>query len=249
MKPILFNTEMVRALLEGRKTVTRRVVKPQPKSRLVYTCMGSNHGTWCYPSKTVWESWGEEYRLPSTLADADAARRWNPPYHSGDILYVRETWCKVGNDVDKLYFDNDAAMYDGMYLYKADGIDLTDIGKWNPSIHMPKEAARLFLRVTNVQVARLQDMNGEQAYMEGAKAEVPPILEALESGDKNIFPKYFDKFSAEKKEDWYRRTATATYIAQCELTERLLKAFKSIWNKTIKAELMATYGWEANPWV
>lgn len=156
MKPALFNTEMVKALLDGRKSVTRRVVKPQPKSRLVYTCMGSNHGAWCYPSKTVWESWGEEYRLPGTLADADAARHWNPPYHSGDILYVRETWVawsRAEGLVPKLY-------------YKADG-NAPDSIKWKPSIHMPKEAARIFLRVTGVWVEHLQDMRMGDMKAEG----------------------------------------------------------------------------------
>ena len=60
IKPILFNTEMIRAILDGRKTVTRRLVKPQPKSKLCYTFAGSDCGTWGYPSKTAHESWGEE---------------------------------------------------------------------------------------------------------------------------------------------------------------------------------------------
>ena len=99
MKPILFNIEMVRAIMEGRKTVTRRAVKL--------------------------------------------------PYHPGDILWVRETW--NGDWCDH-------------YIYKADGGSAKAAGyaaepKWRPSIHMPREAARLFLRVTDVRVERLQDIN------------------------------------------------------------------------------------------
>ena len=92
IKPILFNTEMVRAILDGRKSYTRRVIKPQPQSRLCYTYAGGNCGTWGYPSKTAYENWGDEYKLPEDITDEELKRRWNPPYHTDDILYVRETW-------------------------------------------------------------------------------------------------------------------------------------------------------------
>lgn len=83
-----------------------------------------------------------------------------PPYHPGDILYVRETWCKT----------DCFGLQDG-YAYKAnDNSILTETGfvpKWRPSIHMPREAARIFLRVTDVRVERLQDIDGRGALSEG----------------------------------------------------------------------------------
>ena len=133
MKPILFNTEMVRVIMEGRKTVTRRVVKPQPPATSVVRKRGC---TW------DWSFW----------ADCDMGHIMKLPYHPGDILWVRETWAKN-------------PFGDG-YIYPT---EVPGAGqKWKPSIHMPREAARLFLRVTDVRVERLQDIDDDGAKAEGA---------------------------------------------------------------------------------
>ena len=179
MKPILFNTEMVRAILEGRKTVTRRVVKPQPKSHIAYACMGSGCWKWGYPGKDALEYWDDEsFRLPDGISQDELKRHWTPPCNTGDILYVRETWAPM-------YPDETSEIVCG-YMYKADdcglrgevyqkwydakypnGKDWCWPGKWRPSIHMPKEAARLFLRVTAVRVERLRPMGLEDFETEG----------------------------------------------------------------------------------
>jgi len=119
LKPILFNTDMVRALLAGRKTVTRRVVKPQ-HLRVLDSPYHKEHPE--TPDKVLLEKLCE------------------PPYRPGDLLYVRETWTQDGD----------------VYRYKAGFCDQNR--KWRPSIHMPKEAARIFLRVTDVLMERLQDI-------------------------------------------------------------------------------------------
>lgn len=162
--PILFNTDMVRAILDGRKTVTRRVMKPQPKSKLCYTFAGSykkDIGRWGYPSKTAHEFWGEEFKLPEDITEDELKKKWNPPYHTDDILYVRETW---GEGYEE-----------GTYIYKADDklANLPEFKEsskliYRPSIHMPKEAARIWLKVKNVRVERLQEITEEQAKAEGA---------------------------------------------------------------------------------
>lgn len=163
MKPIIFNTEMVKAILEDRKTATRRVVKPQPLGRIAYCMAGYKSGTWSYPGDTTYQFWGDEWRVPEGLTKDERNRHWTPPCNVGDILYVRETWrpaevrCDGGTE----------------FFYYADGFsdasDKPETGrrKWRPSIHMPKEAARIFLRVTDVRVERLQDCGNAQAKDEG----------------------------------------------------------------------------------
>lgn len=165
MKPILFNTDMVWAILDGRKTVTRRVVKPQPNSKLAYACMGYKHGTWGYPDKNAWKYWDDEsYKRPDGIAQEELEHRWTPPCHTGDILYVRETFCR---------FDPDHIVDGNKYAYYADATPESErirkeYGyKWSPSIHMPKEAARLFLRVTDVRVDRFQDIDDYGVLAEG----------------------------------------------------------------------------------
>ncbi len=167
--PILFNTEMVRAILDGRKTCTRRVIKPQPQSRLCYTYAGSHKGCigkWTYPNKGAHEFLGEEYKLPENIKDEELSKRWNPPYHTDDILYVRETWKKAPN---------------GYYYYEDwQRNDIADVTKWKPSIHMPKEAARIWLKVTDVRVERLQEITSEQICREGVEVEYPHVLNGEE---------------------------------------------------------------------
>ena len=169
IKPILFNTEMVRAILDGRKTCTRRVIKPQPQSRLCYTYAGSHKGCigkWTYPNRGAHEFWGEEYKLPENIKDEELSKQWNPPYQTDDILYVRETWKRAPN---------------GYYYYEDwQRDDIADITKWKPSIHMPKEAARIWLKVTDVRVERLQDITPEQIDREGVEVEYPHVLNGEE---------------------------------------------------------------------
>lgn len=160
-RPILFNTEMVRAIFDGRKTCTRRVVKPQPKSNLCYTFAGGGCGTWGYPSPSAHEIWGEEYKLPDDITKDDLEKQWNPPCHTDDILYVRETWCSAYDGEKYFYLADKLTNREERSLLNYDDV------KWHPSIHMPKEAARIWLKVTNVRVERLQDITEDGTIKEG----------------------------------------------------------------------------------
>lgn len=107
IKPILFNTEMVRAIQNGTKTATRRVVKPQPLLPYFHEV----DGEWFWTSNNTDDdmmAWWPSYETGL-----------RPPYHPGDILYVRETWCKIS---DWTIVDPDTGMFDG-YIYKADWED------------------------------------------------------------------------------------------------------------------------------
>lgn len=146
IKPILFNTEMVRAILDGRKTCTRRLVKPQPDEKHTYPLGFVTDST--EKKKVGRFGFGiDEY--------GGSIQYEKPPYQPGDILYVRETWCKG-------YLMNAKERY----YYKADDNDF--LCTWHPSIHMPKQAARIWLRVMDVRVERLQDVTEDGAKAEGA---------------------------------------------------------------------------------
>lgn len=178
--PILFNTDMVRAILDGRKTATRRLIKPQPKFRLCYTFAGCNHGTWSYPSDTAHEFWGEEYRIPDCITDEDKQMVWKPPYNADDILYVRESVFQgVGHYLD--VSGETVSVLTNDFEYYADG--LHEKGHWKdkyertwmhrrPSIHMPKDAARIWLRVKDVRAERLQEISENRAEKEGCIDDV-----------------------------------------------------------------------------
>lgn len=163
IKPILFNTDMVRAILMGQKTQTRRVIKPQP-TRPRWNNIG-------------WLGWndGHGYRM-------------KPPCEDGDVLWVRETWSTT--DKCGLYPNWPT---DGIhYIYKADDptCDAAKEARWYPSVHMPKQAARIFLRAKDVRVDGLQAIDEETAIAEGF-ADFPagtdsPLTRFAELWDKTI---------------------------------------------------------------
>ena len=160
IKPILFNTEMVRAILDGKKTCTRRIVKGAiPDDAMWGYTMFTPKG--CVSCRGVYaDEYGEKF--------------FRLPYQQGDILYVRETW-QFLYELD----DNEQPVEEtGKYYYAATDITLFntyvdengvkhDYVPWRPSIHMPKEAVRIWLKVTDVRVERLQDMTDDDAEAEG----------------------------------------------------------------------------------
>ena len=137
IKPILFNYEMVRAIKEGRKTVTRRIV-----------------------SQSVWENFvfegGKVINYLDKKRNILESPLYKAPYQPGDILYVREKWCENPNYKEFYY----AAK-------RAPGVSAPYGLRWRPSIHMPKEAARIWLKVADVKVERLHTMTLDDYFAEG----------------------------------------------------------------------------------
>lgn len=201
IKPILFNTEMVRAIMDGRKSCTRRLLKGP------FTV---------HPNGYITKPRGNENLCP-----------YEPPYQPGDILYVRETvWQKIG-----YYLDVDGETKPSWYNeFRYVASDEKPETGWNyswvkrPSIHMPKEAARIWLKVTDVRVERLQEITEEQACVEGTD----PWDEACYENN-GWHPTFSDPDSGGDP--------------------NMIDGFHKLWNSTIKKSDLDRYGWDANPWV
>ena len=221
IKPILFNTEMVRAILDGRKTCTRRIAKGVLNRTYRIELEASADGKLqcvCYYGGYIDE----------LKAYADFSESIRAPYQLGDILYVRETWawcpcwnCGVDGDWKECCHKSDRKYSDkktecGCYVYRASckENEYPSADGWHPSIHMPKEAARTWLKVTDVRVERLQDITEDGAKAEGANWK----------NGQNV-----------GWEEKMKRTAK--------------ERFSEIWDSTIKKSDLDRYGWDANPWV
>ena len=151
IKPILFNTDMVRAIMDGRKTCTRRLVKTRRKDACGFYVTKRTDGSFT----GIYEYDEDERMFENQLI---------PPYKPGDILYVRETWHRYTKRVGK----GEGCHLEEHYGYKASIANFEDAEEpWKPSIHMPKEAARIWLKVTNVRAERLQDITEDGAEAEG----------------------------------------------------------------------------------
>ena len=196
IKPILFNTEMVRAILDGRKSCTRRIVKHDVEAIL--------NSPYHKKHPEV-----EDKQIISKLCF--------PPYQPGDILYVRETWKKAPN---------------GYYYYEDwQRNDIADVTKWKPSIHMPKEAARIWLKVTDVRVERLQEITIDGIRNEGISSM------AVHAGDMEIALKEWKNLwnSTIKKSDLDRYGWDANPYVWVISFERCAKPVESpyAWNDAI----------------
>lgn len=146
--PILFNTEMVRAILDGRKSCMRRICKDGNE----YTVPDMNFYNADRRTYAIHNYADKEHTDKLSTAERTC------PICPGDILYIRETWSPV-------------FIRPRRYLYKVECKDVENLPiKWHPSIHMPKEATRIWLEVTDVRVERLQDITEVQAQAEGCNS-------------------------------------------------------------------------------
>ena len=164
-RPVIFNGEMVRAILAGRKTQTRRVMKVQPpEGWWPLNSFGVEDPIARTYTKAVVDRHGYMQAGPQVFGVADETWGAVSPFgQQGDRLWVRETHREVG--YSECGCSDHCECKKGGYAYRADGFDGEE--KWTPSIHMPRSACRLLLEITDVRVERLNDINEQDAIAEG----------------------------------------------------------------------------------
>ena len=229
-KPILFSTEMVRAILNGWKTQTRRVIKPQPNGEI--------------KANIPYEFYGSKTERIFTDTKAYLA-----PYSVGDVLWVRETWRCIkydsmdGNlsygvkfkDGEQEHFefdDNERFHQFGKYAFK---------NGWQSPYYMPREAARLFLLVKAVRVERLQEITEQDAIAEGALytdfgTHVPTWKASLDGG------KTYHPARPQQHNGWHMSPVNSP--DQCYFTAT--SAFAGYWNRL---NAKRGHSWDTSPWV
>ena len=230
-RPILFNTEMVRAILEGRKTKTRRLLKIQPEYGEEIRIRKNKDG------KLVGWFYCESPMLNPTIPSPWGGPEQEPPCQPGDVLWVRETWCNL-----PVSPGGNTRLMRGRYYYKADDPDTRPDGwkaKWRPSIHMPKEAARLFLRVTDIRAERLQDITDADALKEGVPQDDDFPMNSV----------YCPVCHGEGLHGALHPATLGYMEVDCENCDTPVKRFSHLWDSMIKYDDMPRLGWEANPWV
>ena len=196
-KPIIFSTPMVKAILEGRKTQTRRVIEPQPRYQLKEY------------KDSKWHEYSDE-----PLADPRTGSPWGRSYHNkyqaGDTLWVRETW-SYGCEIDKSLCvdcgECDGTL--GKFMYKANNEQgkLSLEGqreiKWRSPIYMPRAAARIFLEAVSVRVEQLRQISCEDKIAEGFNScsRAYPC-DSLGICNNNCFMKAWDSLNAKRGYLW-----------------------------------------------
>lgn len=225
-RPILFSGEMVRAILDGRKTQTRRIVKPQPyEDRKLGVCWepkGKNH-----PTGSPWYCARNANWNPITNAFADFYRdRGGSPYGvAGHRLWVRETFC---DDFKP-------------FIYRASSTS-THYGeekiKWKPSIFMKRISSRITLEITKVRVERLQDISKEDASAEGVACR--------KCNDRGTYLEQFADNHLTACQDCVRRAEAAGHrISRGQfVTTDTRKTYSILWDS-----INGKWAWEKNPWV
>ncbi|MBT9513309.1 MAG: hypothetical protein IV104_13260 [Acidovorax sp.] len=228
-RPILFSGPMVRALLDGSKTQTRRVVKPTRGRPIDFLGGGPIGGPdWNNP-----ECWGYEHHDSATWVllrpsgEPDDAQYPCPYGQPGDRLWVRESFAHMyrGNAQPEKRAPEDVA-------YMADNLtpDPYVYGSWKPSIHMPRWASRITLEITSVRVERLQDISEADAMAEGITRLPPPPPPQTFSGPNRFTLGGMGVGACAGSVIWNAATAQDLY--------------RRLWES-----INGPGSWDANPWV
>lgn len=239
-RPILFSGPMVRAILEGRKTVTRRPVKGGQIPRLEYPdspepwiAVGQHHPRYGFVVH------GKTERECAVKVGELGACPFGEP---GDRLWVREAWladAQLDSIVPRDLSQGEPIMYPADGSVRQTGCAMVSQGRGRPSIHMPRWASRILLEITAVRVEHLQDISDDQAKAEGMVytdfgMQERPGKVSLDGG------KTFHPMKPQQAPGWH--AGDATQPDQC--LDRARWAFANLWEK-----INGEYSWDANPWV
>lgn len=234
-KPIIMGADSVRAILDGKKTMTRRVVKPQPINMPDGAYINPyNHN---YEHFTAWTM--DNKMLLGCGGNIKNTAHWKCPYGIvGDRLWVKETWT---TQHDGIHDDNGF----GIYVYKADGewLDNTEggnVSRWESPIFMPKEASRITLEITDIRVEKLQSIMEKDAKAEGV---ISDDEYADRAGEENLFPCPICNGYQVHEALGYNLGITEVDCTACD-TEK--KRYSIIWD-SLNAK--RGYPWASNPWV
>ena len=204
IKPILFSTPMVQAILKGKKTQTRQKIKPHKNL---------HGGVEADTEKLIYINW-----------DANGNELHQKPKHKiGDILWVREAWSDYDNQANYYIYRADYDKAATGFWYEEEQINWCPFPKWKSPIIMPKDAARIFLEITNVRIEQLQDISEEDAVKEGIYAKPGSV-----SGTR-----------------WYRKFITESE-ARIEglFTKSAKECYQTLWESIHGKE-----SWDYNPYV
>lgn len=233
-KPIPCNTRMIQGIKDQRITITRRPVKPQPSKHAIF--------------RHLVEKWG--------LFECDAEESmWHirPKYYPGELLYAQEksTWASG----EHYYYadqqctgcgEDGICLPEGVNHHKTCEACEHKEGhlSWCSPILMPKDAARFFLKVKDVRAELLQDITPYDACREGIWIEPPVDLDGPQR-----YPDGFEKWSEQRKNDWFQSAARANYLARTVYLSKFIKEYARVWDSIVPKKDLALYGWDANPWV
>lgn len=230
-RSIMFTDPMVIAIEELRKSMTRRLIVPQPTNRMVWDEL--NHQLWD----------------PGDEDGCVVADPINSPFHVGDLLWVKQgvrcvdttrliqgrnggwLWPKWAPDAGYQWFRGNC--YYTARSKETDGVLLN-------KMFMPKYAARLWLEIVGVKVERVTEITPADALAEGIDLPVPAGCEA--AGRK--FPDGFEAWSEKRKDEWFQATARSIYFARCADAEDHITAFRDLWES-----IHGRGSWSLNPWV
>ena len=235
-RPILFQGAMVRALLAGTKTQTRRAMRYQPHEEIGALTVGMYH-------PTVIDSLGDEHPGAEVFGVYSSCGEFGlkcPYGQPGDRLWVREAhwWFKDAHDPATGYFPPKLTADD--VEYRADGDDGRKV--WRPSIHMPRWASRITLEITTVRVERLQAISEADAVAEGVAADTTWSLPWWQGYREHDGYLLHQQVQGETPPDWMLEPKPMRPLTHLNRSAR--DVYLSLWE-----QINGPGSWDANPWV